>query len=234
MIISLMWTLSRSGIVGFLAAAGCFSWLIIRRSQLAPLRRVAIVAVFGVVAVALVNIRGVGVILNWFTDTTDAVGRLAAWGDGWRVVRDFPVAGTGINTYRYVMLLYQKNVSDVWMTHAHNDYLQLLAEGGLLVSIPVGAAVVLLMVAIRRRLNSVRLESYEYWVRAGAAVGLLAVGVQELVEFSLHIPANALLFATLAAVACSPAAHRRQQSRLDAPSWIETPAPSTPTLRKIV
>ena len=43
-----------------------------------------------------------------------------------------------------------------------------------------------------------------YWIRVGAAVGLLAIAAQEAFEFSLQIPATALLFCTLAAVALTP------------------------------
>jgi hypothetical protein len=52
--------------------------------------------------------------------------------------------------------------------------------------------------------RAARGEARGYWIRAGAAVGLLAIAVQEIVEFSLQIPANALLFCTLAAVALTP------------------------------
>jgi hypothetical protein len=39
-----------------------------------------------------------------------------------------------------------------------------------------------------------------YWVRAGAASGLVAVAVQSIWETGLRVPANTLLFAVLAAV----------------------------------
>jgi len=112
--------------------------------------------------------------------------------------------GTGINTYSDAMLFYQRHVLEFWMTHAHNDYLQLLAEGGLLVFLPAAVTAVLLAVTIGRRLSEASDDSYQFWIRAGAGVGLIAMGIQETVEFSLQIPANALLFATLAAVAISP------------------------------
>jgi hypothetical protein len=48
-------------------------------------------------------------------------------------------------------------------------------------------------------------------VRAGATVGLVAIAVQELVDFSLQIPGNAVLFVVLAAIAL----HR--PSRFDRP-----------------
>ena len=95
------------------------------------------------------------------------------------------------------------------MTRAHNDYLQLLAEGGFLVFVPATIAVVLLAVAVCRRVREASGDSYDYWVRAGAGVGLIVIGIEETVEFSLQIPANAFLFATLAAIAISPYSARR-------------------------
>jgi len=65
-------------------------------------------------------------------------------------------------------------------------------------------AAVLLAHAIRQNLRAARPESRGYWIRAGAAIGLIAVAVQEVFEFSLQIPVNAFLFATLAAVALAP------------------------------
>ncbi len=71
-------------------------------------------------------------------------------------------------------------------------------------ALPAAVAVVLLTRAIRRNLRAARGEARGYWIRAGAAVGLLAMAVQEVFEFSLQIPANALLFCTLAALAITP------------------------------
>jgi hypothetical protein len=43
-----------------------------------------------------------------------------------------------------------------------------------------------------------------YWVRLGAVTGLIAIGLQSTVEFSLQMPGNA----ALAAVLCGIALHR--------------------------
>ncbi len=71
-------------------------------------------------------------------------------------------------------------------------------------AVPAAIAIVLLVLGVRRNLRAARTESRGYWIRAGAAVGMTGVAVQEIFEFSLQIPANALLFATLAALALSP------------------------------
>jgi O-antigen ligase len=212
MTIALVWTMSRSGIVALACALACFLWLVFRRRGLARWHRATIVVVLALVVAIAVNWRGVDRIASWFGDTTDLVDRVAAWSDGWQVVRDFPVTGTGMNSYADAMIFYQKHVLQFWMSHAHNDYLQLLAEGGLLVSIPALMVTAALIISIRRSIRCARADAYEYWVRAGAAVGLVAIAIQETVEFSLQIPANALLFATLAAVAMSIPAQPSEDS----------------------
>ena len=103
--------------------------------------------------------------------------RAAAWRDGWDVVRDFPFFGTGLNTYSDAMLFYQQRNPGFHLAQAHNDYVQVLAEGGLLVAIPA------------------------------------AIAVQEVFEFSLQIPADALLFCTLAAASLTPVLARSRPPR---------------------
>jgi hypothetical protein len=53
---------------------------------------------------------------------------------------------------------------------------------------------------VRRRFGQ-ETRASTYWIRRGAAVGLVAVALQELVEFSLQMPGNAFLFAVLCAIA---------------------------------
>lgn len=201
---ALVWTLSRSGIVSLGVAMTCFAWLIIRRHAVGRATRALGVAFLGLVLLTGLSWRGFDRLIEWFSDSRDLVGRLGAWQDGWQVIRDFPVAGTGINTYRIAMIFYQRHNMEMWMSHAHNDYLQLVAEGGLLVSIPVAAAAVIFCLTVLRTARRLRSDSDGYWIHAGASVGLLAIAVQEIAEFSLHIPANMFLFATAAAIALSP------------------------------
>jgi O-antigen ligase len=202
--ISLFWTLSRSAILGFTAGAAAFAWLVLRRRRLGTTRRVGVLAGLGAVMLAAVAWRGPAQLVMWFQDAEHLVGRVEAWRDAWQVVRDFPLFGTGLNTYSTAMLFYQKSNTGYHMAQAHNDYVQMLAEGGLLVTIPAALVVALLARAIRRNLRAAEREARGYWIRAGAAVGMLAIGVQEVFEFSLQIPANALLLCTLAAVALTP------------------------------
>jgi hypothetical protein len=110
------------------------------------------------------------------------------------------------------MLFYQRRNPGFHMAQAHNDYLQLLAEGGLMVAVPAVLTLLFLARAIQRNLRAARAEARGYWIRAGATVGLLGIAVQEIFEFSLQIPADALLFCTLAAIALAPPSTERKRA----------------------
>jgi O-antigen ligase len=206
--VALFWVISRSSIVAFTAASCGFAWLVLTRHQLAASRRKAVLVLLAVALLAGVAWRGPGILMSRFQDERNLVGRIAAWKDGVAVFRDFPVFGTGLNTYADAMLFYQTGNRGQYMSRAHNDYVQVLAEGGLIVVVPAAWALLLLVRAVRRNVRAARGESRGYWIRAGAAIGLAAMGVQEVFEFSLQIPANAFLFATLGGIALAPVSAR--------------------------
>jgi O-antigen ligase len=127
-------------------------------------------------------------------------GRVDAWSEGVRIARAFWPIGSGLNTYASAMLAYHDPAVSLYFRTPHNDYLQALTDGGLLVGVPLAVMVALLAIRIVRTLRSANQQSsFDAWTRGGAAVGLLAVALQEIVDFSLQTPANAVLFAVLAA-----------------------------------
>ena len=97
------------------------------------------------------------------------------------------------------MLLYPQRDQSGYVVQAHNDYLQLAVEGGLLVCIPVSIAVLLLGRVAWRRLRAPQ-DEITWWIRMGALAGICGIAVQEVSEFSLQIPGVALLFSVLLAV----------------------------------
>jgi O-antigen ligase len=218
-IVAIFWALSRSSIISLAAAVTLFAWLATRRRRLGATRRTLAVVSLGAAIVAGVAWRGPDRVVAWFQDDRNLLGRVDAWRDAWDVIQAFPLFGTGLNTFGDAMLFYQKRNAGFHMAQAHNDYVQLAAEGGLLIVVPAVIAAALLARAIAQNLHAARPESRGYWVRTGAAIGMAAVAIQEVVEFSLQIPVNALLFATLAAVALAPIVPHATDSRdtIDAP-----------------
>jgi O-antigen ligase len=84
---------------------------------------------------------------------------------------------------------------------AHNDYLELLASGGL-VGLALGGwfAVV---VFLRTRENLSARNRFRRAACLGAAIGIAGVAVHSLVDFGLHAVVNGLVFTTLIVIATS-------------------------------
>ena len=97
------------------------------------------------------------------------------------------------------MVLYQTMSRLFYISHADNELLQIVAEGGLLLGVPVALALVAGVRLVAKRLREDRTAIF--WLRVGAAAGMLALFTQNMVEMTLRVPANAVLFAILAAIA---------------------------------
>ena len=68
-------------------------------------------------------------------------GRTAIWADARRLIRDFPVTGTGAGTFGTAIAVYQTAEPGYSIGNAHNHYLQMAAEGGLLVGAPAALSI---------------------------------------------------------------------------------------------
>ena len=194
---------SRSGMAGFTAGAALFAWIVIRR-QRDRRSKIATAVVFAVAVAGVAAWAGIDRVRDRVSsvraDASSAGGRRQTWADAMRIVRDFPVTGTGLDTFGTAMLVYQSD-RELHFEEAHNDYLQLAAEGGLLLGVPIIAAFVVFAVQVRRRFVEAPRYGWTYWLRVGAVVGLLSIAMQSAVDFSLQMPGNAALFAVVAAIA---------------------------------
>lgn len=125
------------------------------------------------------------------------------------MLRERPAVGWGLGTWAAIYPAFARFDSTAVYAFAHNDYLQWLAETGL-----VGGAGLLLFWAIwgaelagelRRWPRTVveRGGESEAWrpLLAAAAVGCGGILAHSWLDFNLHIPANLMLFAALAALA---------------------------------
>jgi len=197
MTVALLVDLSRSGIVG-LACAGLF-FVLSGGRRVERRRRSWLVGALATAALVALFFADSDALVRRLTQTvaTDQ-GRVAIWRETLPVVRDFWLTGTGAGTYETAMLVYQRSDRVVSFNQAHNQYLQIAAEGGLLLSIPATLALVAFFGLARRRLMQDR--SAVFWIRLGAAAGLVAVMVQNVWETGLRMPANAALAAALAAI----------------------------------
>lgn len=200
--VSLVLTFSRSGIGGFAIALAIAAFFVVRR-QARGSRRAVVLSYVAVLLLLSLAWAGLDAVVARFADLqgTGLNGRLGVWDDAWKVVRAFPWTGTGLNTFSEAMEVYQTFEMTTHTMEAHNDYLQLLADGGALVTLPAFLAIFLLGREIRRSFREGADAVASYWLRVGAATGLVAIAVQETVEFSLRLPGHGVLLAALVGIA---------------------------------
>ena len=224
MVAATLFTASRSGIACLTATLLVFGWAAARGTEVSPSRRL-LARCLVLLPLPLVAWVGIGPALGRFAELHDAglTGRLALWQDTLRVIADFPLTGTGLNTYGASMLFYKTTDPLYHYYAAHNEYLQLAADGGLLVTVPASVLLALFAREVWRRFRAGRDPKRVYWLRLGAVAGIIAIAVQSAVEYSLQIPANAALFVVL----CAVAAHRSGGSEA-APASVRAAAPPAP------
>ncbi len=131
-----------------------------------------------------------------FQDGTAHEARILHWQDGLKAAADYPTAGSGLGTYRFVYAQYQQRLAEWWFRYAENVYLQVLVEAGIagLALFLVGLAFV--ATAVRRLLA----RCSDLTTLAFAVTGTFAMAgqmVASLFDFGLLIPANFLLFALI-------------------------------------
>jgi hypothetical protein len=215
MTVVLTTTLSRSALVG-LTAAAAMGWLL-ARGRLTALdwgafrAGPALIAIGVVLVLAVIDPAAVAARLATSFDQR-VVDRVVIWRETLPIIRDFWTTGTGAGTYGTAMIVYQR--TQLFMPHlggwahfnqAHSHYVQVAAEGGLLLIVPAVVAGLSLMAAARQALLNDRGEIF--WVRAAAAASLAGMAVQSIWETSLRMPANAVLCAAIAAALV----HRRHR-----------------------
>ena len=144
---------------------------------------------------------------------TDVPFRASLWKAALLQFQLSPIVGTGSATYLYYGRLFRDPVVQTDPTYAHNDYLQLLAEFGL---IGFAGFLVFLVAHLRagwlslteltRHLRSSRLTggSNSLALTVGALSSVAAYMIHSAVDFNLHIPANALVMALVFGLLANP------------------------------
>lgn len=158
-----------------------------------------IVLVLLVVLVALVPLLQIGSdrLVERYQRTVDdfvAAGqRATVWGDSLRLALDHPWVGSGFGTFGAVYPLYRSAEVRLLYRYAHNDLLQFAAEGGAVGLVFLGLFLAPLGATITRSLAGAR-----GLCALGIAAGLAAFLLHSLVDFNMHIGANAATAAVLA------------------------------------
>ncbi len=141
--------------------------------------------------------------------------RLHMAGAALRLWASRPLLGAGYGAFADAVTVHKRGHGELRATHAENDVLEVLGEGGL-----VGVALLAwLTVAVARRLRE-RLQqgrdALHSGLVAGAAAALVGLGLHSCFDFNLRLPANALAAASLLGLVAAGHVSRARGARADA------------------
>jgi len=138
--------------------------------------------------------------------------RLSIDRDTLRMFRQKPLVGWGLGTFPVVYPQFRTFYTNFFINEAHNDYLQLLAEMGVLgFSIMIWFLVVLLR-RVRRKIGNWT-SNVSAAVTLACTLSFTGILVHSLVDFNLQIPANAALFFVFCSIAAAPPLLQRSRKR---------------------
>jgi len=128
----------------------------------------------------------------------EAARRRDIWRASWRMFLQHPIAGAGLAGYWAEVPAFHEGSGVSTPQQAHNDYLEMLASGGLIGATILIWFVVALIQQTRRNIQSSK--GFQHAVSVGAIVGVAGVAVHSVVDFGLHVGVNALVLMALLAL----------------------------------
>ncbi|HSP69139.1 MAG TPA: O-antigen ligase family protein, partial [Bryobacteraceae bacterium] len=210
--LGILYSLSKMGFVA--ALGGLFIMAALGAGVRLPPRTrwFAVAGLAAVILLALVFlppdqvVTGVG---SLFTDDTSGEGRFPIWADSLHLIAAYPLFGVGLGNYGGAFIKYQTAVVDRTFDHAHNDYLEPLAELGVF-GFFLLACFVFLIFRKAVRAATRRDDANIRYLGLGCVGGMAAIGLHSLTDYNMYVPANAFVFAWIAGIAAGlPAAPRR-------------------------
>jgi O-antigen ligase len=199
LLIAVVFSRSRMGIFSVLASLVLMAFL----GRLGGGRRAWMVITLLVIACSMTYAVWIGIdpVISRFealkpSALEEPSGRAAIWKQASGIIRDHPTVGTGLGTFVVAFRRYQTTSLDLLIDHAHNDYLEMTTDTGILgaalLFIPIIGLLFKMILAYLKARNP-----YRRSVLLACIGGSAALLIHSVTDFNLQIPANALLFAVI-------------------------------------
>jgi len=132
------------------------------------------------------------------SDLNEGARRRDIWRSTWLMFKAHPIMGAGLGGYWVEVPLFHQGSGKLVAQQAHNDYLEVLASGGI---VGLGLLIWFAFMVVRQARRALTVtDGFQRAAAGGATIGLVGVAVHSLVEFGLHITLNALVFVALVAI----------------------------------
>ncbi len=201
--IAILQSLSRTGVVASLLSLFTIGCLAVTAKRRVPKRWIALASVVLLVLLALVLFPGpLAVRFARLISAGDIQWRLRVWRDTLGLIKAYPLFGCGLGAYQSAFPKYQTGNPMFTMDFAHNDYLQCIAELGL-IGFLIGLVFLLRLFAQTVRAAGSDSAPGGRYVALACAGSFAAILLHSFTDFNLYIPANAMLLAWISGIAAS-------------------------------
>ncbi len=127
------------------------------------------------------------------------------WSATSQMIEDHPLLGVGLGAYQIAYTRYDQSSGAQRVEQSHNDYLQIVADAGLIGGL---MALVFIILLFARGFSAAQTgDRRRRSIILGALTGCFAIAIHSFVEFNLQITSNAQLFLALAALATPDRLH---------------------------
>jgi O-antigen ligase len=210
--LALIFSMSRMGMVALIISLSVMI-LLAHTSQSGKYTAAIGLAVL-IVLVGLAVYVGLDPVLARFENISREFGtdkdRIVLWRDAWKMIKKHLWMGQGLGTFQWTYPVYETIKPDIPAKYAHNDYIQALAEVGVVGLALLVWAFILACGAAIKNLFDVE-DPLVKGIGLGTLGALTAIALQEITDFGLYIPGVAVLAAVL--VGLNLRASRLAQSR---------------------
>jgi len=204
--IALTLSLSRGGWMSGLFALG-FMFIVYLLKTKTRYRALMVTAVAVTTVVVLTVLASTPVIerletLTHGQDVPNWRSRTAVWSGTLDLIRDHTFLGTGPGTFPIAFTPYRPVGVNARFLHTHNDYLHSISETGILTA---GIILWLIVAGFWSGIRKIRATNSRLTlgITLGSLSGIAAITVHSVVDFNLHIMANAILLTVLAGLLMS-------------------------------
>jgi O-antigen ligase len=205
LILGAIFSRSRTGItlvmLGILLSTFTFA------KHLGGQRALSFGTVMVVISLGVASSAGLIPVLNRFGQDPVKDVRWEIFNDTWIAIKQFFPFGSGPQTFQPIFFAFQPPELQNFVNHAHNDYLELLFETGLLGLILLVLSIVLYGYGWLK----LRKQHWDrfHFIQTAAGISLLLLALHGFVDFNFHTPANMIFFAFLAGIFLHPSSHKK-------------------------
>ena len=129
------------------------------------------------------------------------------------LAQEKPLIGHGAGSFEVVFMAYAGPNFGGHFDKAHNDYIQFWVEYGIIGALPLLIFALFALYQAFRALKN-KQSAYRSGIGFGAAMAIIAIIIHSASDFNLQIPANAMTFVIVCAIAVLANTHKHQRTKV--------------------